>query len=37
MVSSLYTQVEISGANHKIEGYEEGLVNAVVIWLREQQ
>jgi len=37
MVSSLYTQVEISGANHKIEGYEEGLVNAVVLWLREQQ
>jgi hypothetical protein len=37
MVSSLYTQVEISGANHKFEGYEEGLVNAVVLWLREQQ
>jgi len=37
MVSSLYKQVEISGANHKFEGYEEELINAVVLWLKKQQ
>ena len=36
MVSSTYSQVEISGANHKFEGYESELVDTVVSWLRNQ-
>lgn len=37
MISSTYKQVEISGANHKFEGYEAELVNAVAKWLEAQQ
>lgn len=37
MVSSTYTQVEISGANHKFEGYENELVDAVASWLKDQK
>ncbi len=37
MVSSAYTQVEISGANHSFEGYEGELVNAVANWLIKQK
>ena len=36
MVSNTYTQVEIPGANHKFEGYEDKLVNAVSFWLERQ-
>lgn len=36
MVSATYTQVEISGANHKFEGNEDELVDAVVSWLKAQ-
>lgn len=37
MVSDTYTQVEISGANHKFEGYEDELVDSVVSWLKSQE
>lgn len=37
MVSSTYKQVEIPGANHKFEGYEDELVEAVVKCLKEQK
>lgn len=37
MASATYTQVEISGANHKFEGYEGELVAAVAKWLEQQQ
>lgn len=37
MVSDTYTQVEISGANHKFEGYEDELVDAVASWLKSQK
>ena len=36
MVSASYTQVEISGANHKFEGREGELVDAVEKWLKKQ-
>lgn len=36
MVSDSYTQVKIPGANHKFEGYEDELVNAVSSWLEKQ-
>jgi pimeloyl-ACP methyl ester carboxylesterase len=36
MISDIYTQVEIPSANHKFEGYEVALVEAVVAWLRKQ-
>jgi len=36
MVSDTYTQVEISGANHKFEENEDELVDAVVSWLKSQ-
>ena len=36
MVSATYKQVEISGANHKFEGNEDELVDAVVSWLKSQ-
>lgn len=36
MASASYTQVEISRANHKFEGYEGELVDAVANWLRKQ-
>ena len=36
MVSPIYTQVEISGANHKFDDYEDDFVNAVVSWLKMQ-
>jgi len=37
MVSDTYTQVEISGANHKFKGDEEELVDAVALWLKSQK
>jgi len=37
LVSGKYKQVEISGANHKFEGYESELVDAVVDWLKLQK
>jgi len=37
MVSDTYTQVEISGANHKFEDAEDELVDAVVSWLKNQK
>lgn len=37
MVSDTYKQVEISGANHKFEGYETELLDAVVKWLETQK
>lgn len=37
MVSDTYAQVEISGANHKFEGYEDELVDSVVSWLKSQK
>lgn len=37
MISSTYKQVKISGANHKFEGYEAELVEAVVNWLEAQK
>ncbi len=36
MVSDTYTQVEIAGTNHKFEGDENQLVDAVVAWLKSQ-
>jgi len=36
MVSETYTQVEISGANHKFEGHEKELVDDVASWLKKQ-
>ncbi|MBT3063661.1 MAG: alpha/beta hydrolase family protein [Candidatus Thiodiazotropha sp. (ex Lucina pensylvanica)] len=33
MVSDRYIQVEIPGANHRFEGYEDDLLDAVVSWL----
>jgi len=35
MVSASYTQVEIADANHKFEGYENELVDAVIHWLEK--
>ncbi len=35
LVSESYTQIEISGANHKFEGYEDELVEAVTNWLKK--
>ncbi len=37
MISNRYTQVKISGANHKFEGYEAELVDAVVKWIEAQK
>ncbi len=37
MVSDTYVQVEIAGANHKFEGYEDELVDAVASWLTNQK
>lgn len=37
MVSDTYIQVEIPGANHKFEGDEDELVDAVVSWLKSQK
>jgi predicted alpha/beta-hydrolase family hydrolase len=36
MVSDTYTQVNISGANHKFVGYEDEVVDAVANWLKNQ-
>jgi len=36
-LSSTYKQVEITGANHKFEGYDSELVTAVVGWLKTLQ
>ncbi len=36
LVSATYTQVKISGANHKFEGREAELLNAVKKWLKKQ-
>jgi predicted esterase len=36
LVSVSYQQVEISGANHKLEGYENEFVTSVVEWLKTQ-
>ncbi|MET0070158.1 MAG: DUF3530 family protein [Candidatus Thiodiazotropha sp.] len=33
MVSEIYKQVEIPGANHRLEGYEDDLLEAVTSWL----
>jgi uncharacterized protein len=37
LVSEKYKQVEISGANHRFEGYENELVSSTVTWLKAQQ
>ena len=37
LVSKKYTQVFISGANHKFEGREEQMINAVVNWLKNNK
>lgn len=37
MVSKNYQQVEVSGANHKFEGYESMFVSSVVNWLKSQK
>ena len=37
MVSETYTQVEITGANHKFEGDEDKRVDAVASWLKSQE
>lgn len=37
LVSEAYKQVEVSGANHKFEGYESELVSSTVDWLKAQQ
>lgn len=36
LVSGIYTQIEISGANHKFDGYERELVSSTVDWLKAQ-
>jgi len=36
MISKTYTQILISGANHKFTQHEQELVNAVVSWLKQQ-
>lgn len=36
LASDTYTQIEISGANHKFEGKEDELVEAVTDWLKSQ-
>ena len=36
LTSDTYTQVEISGANHKFEGKEDELVETVADWLKNQ-
>lgn len=35
-ISQIYKQVEIPGANHKFDGYEDEFVSAVVDWLQAQ-
>ena len=37
LVSATYTQVEVPGANHKFDGYDDELVAAVVAWLKAQK
>lgn len=37
LISATYTQVEISGANHKFDGDDDDFVAAVVSWLKAQQ
>jgi len=37
LVSGSYTQIEVSGANHKFEGYEDELVDSVVSWIKNQK
>jgi len=37
MVSETYSQVEIAGANHKFEGYEDELVDVISSWLKSQK
>jgi len=37
LTSDSYVQVEISGANHKFEGYEDELVTAVALWMKNQK
>jgi pimeloyl-ACP methyl ester carboxylesterase len=37
LVSATYTQVEISGANHKFDGDDDEFVTAVVSWLKAHQ
>jgi len=37
LISVSYKQLEISGANHKFEGYDDELVDAVVGWLKTQK
>lgn len=37
LVSERYKQIEISGANHKFEGYESEFVSAVINWLKAQK
>lgn len=34
LISATFKQVEISGANHKFEGYENELIDAIVFWLK---
>jgi len=36
LISASYTQVEIPGANHKFDGYDDEFVAAVVSWLKMQ-
>ncbi len=37
LISATYQQIKIDGANHKFEGYETELVDAVVKWLSAQK
>lgn len=37
MVSDIYSQVEISGANHTFEGHENELVDAIIRWLKKEK
>ena len=37
LVSNTFTQVEIPGANHKFDDYDDELISAVVSWLQAQK
>lgn len=37
LISNTYSQVKISGANHKFEGKEDELVQAIVTWLQQEK
>jgi hypothetical protein len=37
LVSATYTQVEVSGANHKFDGNDDEFIATVIDWLKTQK